>query len=261
MPDKDWVYHLTRKEIALLIKRGGMTTSLSRIGMPVPHPRGAFVQDRQKREPIECQDKLKEYLCHFLACGCSMEQVEQAQDLYIPFNFVVQGSNEADIPRLEQIETQYIERFKEMVPNVGRYNENKYFAAGRDFRVASKANDMLIRNKNHFLVRLAVQFVSYKFKVEETITASHVYFLKPGKNAESGYNDYKKHLGDATIVVLRVRKIDVPSLVQDDSEGRAMMTDKPVSPNIIQVMVNHDDFTKEDYRIDDKNWQPLANLQ
>lgn len=258
--DASWRYHLTRKEIALLIKRGGMTTSLSRIGMPIPHPKGAFAQDRKVKEGKECQEKLKEYLCHLLAHGCTMENIEQTEDLYIPFNFVIQGSNKADIPRLQQIERQYLARFKEVLLNVGRYDENKYYRFGRDFRVESLANTMLARKKNHFLVRLAVQFVSYKFKIEEVITATHIYFLKPGAIAVSGYKDYKKHLGDVTIVVLRVHKGNLPGLVQDDSEARAMMTHIPVTPDVIEVMVNHDNFPDENYRINDQNWQPLRNL-
>lgn len=260
MPDRDWVYHLTRREIALIIKRGGMTTSLSRIGMPVPHPRGAFVQDRQKREGTECQEKLRDLLAHVLACGVAKETIEQKPGQYFPFTMFVQGSNEIDIPGLEGVESLYLERYKKLLPNVKPFNENKYFEYGTSVPVRSMANTMLIRDKNHYLTRLAVQLVSYRFKIEETITASHIYFLKPGDDAKSGYRDYRQHLGDANIVVLRVLKADIPDLIQDDSEGRAMMTARPVHPDLIQVMVNHDDFPKEDYRTDDKNWQPIANL-
>lgn len=259
VPDAAWVYHLTRKEIALIIQRGGMTTALSRIGMPIPHPRGAFVQDRRKREGGECHEKLKMYLATYLAYGCTLDDVEQGDKQYVPFNLVIQGSNDVDIPKLDQIEEKYLERFKEALPKLQKYDANKFFQSGKNFLVESRASTMLIRNRNHYLTRLAVQYVSYRFKIEETITASHIYFLKP-QDAKSGYRDYRSHLGDATIVVLRVKKANLTNLVQDDSEGRAMMTDRPVLPAVIEVMVNHDNFPDEDYRIDDRNWQPLANL-
>lgn len=260
MKDAKWVYHLTRKEIALIIQRGGMTTSLSRIGMPIPHPRGAFVQDRRKREGGECYERLKMYLATYLAHGCTLDDIEQADKQYVPFNLVIQGSNDADIPKLDQIEEKYLERFKEALPKLQKYDANKFFQFGKNFLVEGRASTMLIRNRNHYLTRLAVQYVSFRFKIEETITASHVYFLKPGKDAVSGYRDYKSHLGDATIVVLRVHKDNLPDLVQDDSEGRAMMTSRLVLPTVIEVMEHHDNFPDEDYRCNVQNWQPLANL-
>ncbi|HEY0738529.1 MAG TPA: hypothetical protein VGD69_26665 [Herpetosiphonaceae bacterium] len=260
MKDADWLYHLTRKEVALIIKRGGMTTALSRIGMPVPHPKGAYVQNRKKKEETEFQQQLRGYLVDLMAHGYTREQILAVRDNYLPFHVVLRGSNEHDVWRVDAKEKEYLAQFRESLPGQAKYDRAKFNQAKKDINVEMLANTMLIRNKNHFLARLAVQYVTYRNNIEEIITASHIYFLKP-KDVHIPYNDYKKHLGDTTVVVLRVHKDNLPGLVQDDSEARAMMTKIPVLPNVIQVMENHEKFIDENYRSDARNWQPLANLQ
>ncbi|HEX6291890.1 MAG TPA: hypothetical protein VFZ66_22080 [Herpetosiphonaceae bacterium] len=260
MKDADWFYHLTRKQVALIIKQGGMTSAVHRIGRAVPHPFGAFVQNRKKKEASEYQQKLKGYLIDLMARGCSEGTLRRTRGVYVPFTLVLRGSNEDDVPRVDQLEAQYLNQYKRLLPNLGQFDRPTFNKLKKDVLVDELVNDLLVRDKNHFLARLAVQYVTYRNNIEEMITASHVYFLRPGC-AVDGYNDYKKHLDSNQIVVLRVHKDNLPGLVDDDSDYRAVMTERIVPANVIEVMQNHDNFTNEDYRSNAQNWQPLANLQ
>ncbi|HEY0601539.1 MAG TPA: hypothetical protein VGD58_01450 [Herpetosiphonaceae bacterium] len=256
MKDADWLYHLTRKNVALIIQKGGMTSALTRIGLPVANPRGAFVNNRKAKEEGEFQQKLKGYLTEMLRYGASKEQILQTKGVYVPFNLIIQGSNDYDVPRVDNIEKLYLDRYKGLLLIHG----NKEVKLKKDPTLEEMSQMMLVVDKNHFLSRLAVQYVAHRNNIEEAITASHVYFLKPD-SAVDGYKDYKKHLNSNDIVVLRVHRDNLPGLVDDDSDFRAKMTDRTVPPNVIEVMVNHDNFADEDYRSNAQNWQPLANLQ
>lgn len=259
MSDENWLYHLTAKSIALKVKSVGMTSALTRIGIPVANPQGAFAQNRQKMESAKFEQKLTGYLSDVLSRGCTKEKIKEVRGQYVPFSFVPRGSNEADFPRLTLIENQRLECYVRSIPSLGKPERKKKAQFRRDLAVKQLAQFMLRSDKNHFLARLAVQCVAFGYKIEESITASHLYFLKP-RYAVEGYNDYKKHLNAADMVMLRVHKNNVPGLVDDDSDHRAAMTKQTVGPGKIEVMKKLDHFTDLAYRCDAKNWQPLSAL-
>ncbi|QRK05068.1 hypothetical protein JQX13_33345 [Archangium violaceum] len=265
MRDSAWLYHLTTRKVALLIKDHGMTSELMRSGRAVAHPQGAFAKDRREREPKSTNNKLKAYLCDILSRGVSMDQIREEKGQYQPFVFEPQGSNEVDNPKLDGLEKgKFLSYVRLLLPNEGQVNRARRLRLGRDPEVEKAAKDMLLKDKSHFLVRLAIQYVACRFDIEETITASHIYFQKP-EYAAYCYDDYKKKLGDVPMVVLRVRKADVSLLVADDSDFRAMMTRHRVGAELIQLMEAHE-TTKEqpgfkdlNYRCNASNWIPLLS--
>src|ERR1051325_11560301 len=69
LSDNDWLYHLTRKHIAALIKQAGMMSWSTRIGRTVANPRGAFVGNRKEKEWDKQVQKIKGYITEILASG------------------------------------------------------------------------------------------------------------------------------------------------------------------------------------------------
>jgi hypothetical protein len=258
MSDANWLYHVTTKQIAKKIKTDGMTSALTRIGTAVANPKGSFAQNREKMERQKFEQRLKGYLIDILSRGCKEDIIKGVKGQFVQLNFVPQGNLAVDTQKLDNMDKQELEKYIKLLPKLGKPDPVKRRQFSKDSNVEQLAQSMLQADKNHFLSRLAVQYWAYRYKIEETITASHVYFLKP-KYAEDGYGDYQKHLGGAEIVVLRVQRKDLKNLVDDDSDFRAEMTKETVEPGLIEVMVNHQNFKNMNYRCDAKNWQALTS--
>ncbi len=258
MKDAKWLYHLTITNIAEKIKHYGMTSAKTRIGRAVANPQGSFAQNRKKMEQEKSKTRLVNYLAEFLARGCPIEKLKLTSGKYTPFAFTTTGKNQ-DFIELSRIETEALKQYALKFPKI------KEKAAWRDIKkfkgkeeVKEMAEFLLRSNKNHSLARLAVQYTAFSYKIEETITASHLYFLMP-KYAKDGYTDYIKHLRSSEIVILRVKKVKVMGLKQDDSDFRALMTEITVPPDLLEIMEDHTDFHDEDYRSDAKNWKKLTD--
>lgn len=123
--------------------------------------------------------------------------------------------------------------------------------------VKDLAEHLLRNNKNHFLARLAVQYTSFAYDIEEKITSSHIYFLQP-RYAKEGYLDYSKHLNSSDVVMLRVNKDHLVGLIQDDSDHRTVTTPNRVGPDVSEVMEQHNQFVDLDYRCDEQNWKSIS---
>ena len=118
MPDSDWFYHLTAKAMAQKIKAKGMTSALLRLGIPVANPQGAFVQNRKKMEGTKFEQQLTTYLLEVFCRGGSEQDVVQNKGNYVPFDFVPEGSNAADIARLDTIANQRLQGYLKSLPNL-----------------------------------------------------------------------------------------------------------------------------------------------
>lgn len=259
MRDAAWYYHLTNKWVAQKIKVGGMTSAVDRIQMAVANPNGAFVQDRKKKEAGRQKEQLVKYLADYLSRGCAETDITGAVGVYDPFRMELQGSNAEDIPALSEIELEYLTVYEQLLPTLSNRNLQAARFQRKKKSVQDLAEHMLRNSKSHFLVRLAVQYISFAYSIEEKITSSHIYFLQP-RFAEDGYSDYSKHLNSADVVMLRVNKDNLVGLIQDDSDFRAVMTPNRVAPDVIEVMEQHTQFGNVDYRCDEQNWKPISEL-
>lgn len=258
MSDADWRYHLTSRAVAQKIKSVGMSSNLSRIGMPVAAPKGAFNQDRQKKEADKQKAKLVEYLGALLARGAAADAISNSVKPFAPLAFTPVGNNGVDTPKLTQLEKQALQTFAQSLQGLGPDNWRKAGEFRRKKETQDLADTLLRSKKNHFLARLAVQVVSFTYKIEETISSSHIYFFLP-QYAEDCYRDYTKHLNTNDLVMLRVHKNDINGLVQDDSEFRAVMTKNNVAPSKIQVLTQLNQFTNTVSRSNNANWVAIAN--
>lgn len=258
MSESDWRYHLTSRAIAQKIKSVGMSSNISRIGMPVAAPKGAFNQDRLTKEPEKQKQKLLEYLGNFLARGVALDVLRNNTTKFSPLPFTPTGNNEVDTPRLSTLETQALGTFERSLRNLTKSDWRKAKEWRGKSEVQLAAENLLRSNKNHFLVRLAVQMVAFTYKIEETITSSNIYFFLP-KYADVCFRDYTKHLNTNDLVVLRVHKTKLVGEIADDSEFRAVMTPNNVAPANIEVMQNTAQFTNQAHRTNNSNWQPIYN--
>ena len=261
-PKNEWLYHLTRKSIALKIEEKGMTPAKTRIGRPVAPHTGAFAQNRRKVEHQKQKDRLAGYISQVTARGGSMENIKKTQGHYDRFEFTPDGNNDTDQPRLTSLEESRLKEYYNQVGATKKNDSYKFRQSQKDPAVKELAESLLSSNKNHFLARLAVQYESFRFKIEETITSNHIYFFTD-RDATSLYKTYKDHLNTNDIVVLRVLKKDVRGLEKDRSDPRpgTMMTTETVSPDRLEVMVNHTQFPSDSARHEPSNWEPLSQLQ
>lgn len=258
MSEADWRYHLTSKTIAQKIKTAGMKSTLTRISAPVAAPTVAFNQDRLSNEATKQKAKLGEYLANFLARGASLETLTGSKKPFTPLAFTPVGDNGLDTPKLTQMEKQALTTFAQALMGLGREDWRKAREWRAKPQVTQAADQLLRSNKNHYLARLAVQVVAFTYKIEETITASHIYFFLP-QYAEVCFRDYSKHLNSRDLVMLRVHKTKIPGLIQDDSEFRAKMTKSTVLPDAIEVMSNVSQFENKITRTNDANWVAIKN--
>ena len=257
MSESDYLYHLTTKTLAFKIKSGGLASALNRIGQAVANPHGAFAQNREEMEATKFKQKIMAYLGNVLSRGATERMIKEVKGQYVPFAFTPTGSNH-DHQKLTEIETGMLADYARLIHGLGPPNVARASHLRKQWSVECLAEDLRYGDKNHFLARLAVQVVAIGYKIEETITASHVYFLKP-LYAVGGYAEYRAHLNAVDLVMLRVLKSQV-STTPDDSDYRAEMTTDTVGPDKIEVMESHDRFTEEAYRCDEKNWKPLYSL-
>jgi hypothetical protein len=258
MSDADWRYHLTSRTIAQIIKTAGISSNLSRIGIPVAAPKGAFNQDRLSKEADKQQAKLVQYLAEFMARGTSADVLSKNNKLFVPLAFTPVGNNAVDTPKLTQLEKQSLATFAQSLHGLGPDNWRKAKELRGKKETTQLADKLLRSNKNHYLARLAVQIVSFTYKIEETISSSHIYFFLP-KYADACYRDYTKHLNTNDLVMLRVHKDNITRAVQDDSEFRAVMTRNKIGPEVIEVMSQINQFTNLAARCNDANWVAIRN--
>jgi hypothetical protein len=264
--DADFFYHLTRAEIARKIKLNGMTTAETRIGIRVANPVGAFNQNRQEKEAEKQEQKLREFLGDIVCripqydlnkCRNTLTTIANTPGVYAPFNYDPQGSNAVDVPALENLVSQRQNQYRQLVNLNGPRNGQVFRGLRNVVEIQTCATDLLRHRKAHFLSRLAVQAVAFQYKIEENITAAHVYFLKP-QDAVVGYNDYARHLNANEIVVLRVNQANIADRVPDDSDHRAVMVPRTVPANVLEIMANCANFTDINYRTNAANWQALT---
>ncbi len=122
--------------------------------------------------------------------------------------------------------------------------------------------DKLLKDKpQHVLVRLALEHATAYYRIEEIQTCSYVYFSKP-EQAVSNYSSYKKDIekGGGALVVLRVEIAKLTSPSQDPSDSTAIRTAFKVDSSLVMVMENHSSFANKEWRNDEKNWKPIAEL-
>jgi len=265
--DADWFYHLTRREIARRIKINGMTTAETRIGIRVANPVGAFNQNRKENEAEKQEQKLREFLSDIVCripqydlnkCRNTLATITNTPGAYAPFTYNPQGSNAVDVPALENLVNQRLNQYRVLVNLNGPRSGQVLRGLRNVAEIRNCATDLLRNRKAHFLSRLAVQAVAFQYKIEETITAGHVYFLKP-QDAVVGYNDYARHLNANEIVVLRVNQANIVDRVPDDSDHRAVMVPRTVPANVLEIMANCANFTNINYRTTGANWQALRD--
>lgn len=256
LPDDNWRYHLTTKPVAERIKSVGMSSQVVRIGRPVASPTGAFAVNKSNHLEQKIDEKIIAYLAKVLVCGGTREAIINAPDNYIPFAFDPLGSNELDVPRLVKIEEDVLQRFSNAIGARQTTSTPLARKVARD-QATQFAQGFQKQRRTHTITRLASQCVAYQYKIEETITSSHIYFFLP-KYAEICYSDYMKNLAGAEAVVLRVNISHLPGLMPDDSEFRAVMTRATVAASNIQFIAEHTSFPQLSYRRDDNNWAPLT---
>lgn len=251
--DDQWLYHVTSKTVAKIIQEKGLKSALLRLGRAVASPTGSFARDRQVKEPKAAESRLASYIADVMSRGSDEQAIRQAKGVYVPFAFTTTGSND-DFLRLTPLENSALQTYNVALRNVPRDNGKARAAKARAAVLAKE----LMGDKLHSLTRLAVQVTSWTFNIEETITASHVYFLTPGY-AVVGYNDYTKGMHADSIVVLRVRRDNVTNLVQDEADFRALRTRDAVGADKFMLMAPTSRFIELDYRCNAGNWVALAD--
>lgn len=256
MPEEDWLYHVTSKTVAKIIKAKGLRSALLRIGRAVASPTGSFNRDRKEKELDRTKARLAGYITDLLARGATENTLRAAPGVYVPFAFTTTGSND-DFLRLTPLEEAALGRYRLAHGGLQARNNQVARAVNTKNRAKVLAAE-LIGDKVHTLTRLAVQVTTWTYNIEETITASHVYFLLP-QYAVVGYNDYTKGMHVDSIVVLRVRKDDVTHLVQDEADFRALRTRDEVASDRFQLITTPSRFIELNYRCDDGSWSELSN--
>lgn len=286
-PDAEWMYHTTSKAIAKKIKTQGLKSALLRIGRAAAAPTGAFAKDRQKHEQKECLNRAIEIIRALSGAPhkLTLEEIGDSEVPYDPFDFKCSGSVD-DNGKLEKLKKQMIVAYaKDLLKVRQAAKKDKQGPANKPTPVNKDTTARLAEvllgieqvqynsakwaqvvtkfeegsaNRNHYVVRFAVQLMAYKYLIEEEITSSHIYFLKP-ECAEDGYKDYTKNVPKADRVVLRVRKDVIPpkELLPDESEGRALMTRVAVKPEDIEIIDEAEQFISDDYRCDAVNWDSI----
>jgi hypothetical protein len=280
VPDEEWLYHLTRRSVAARIQKDGMKSQFTLTGLRNAHPEGAFATEKKAKQRSRKETELKGYLRTLTTDGHTLETIRNTDLSYVRFNVMLVINNEKDRNNIErQAKLKFdefcrrLEKFTQqpdlpvLPPKSGPGNLSKIrsgpvvkqrtgIRSDNHQVLLQAAAEMFDRQPNHFLTELARQKVDYYYDSEEQITASHIYFLDP-KFAEQGYKDYSKTLNSNDLVVLRVRKADVPDAVQDQSEGKAVMAIGPVRPHLIDIMLRHNGFIEPGYRCNTANWMDI----
>ncbi|WP_261643472.1 hypothetical protein [Erwinia mallotivora] len=227
----EYVYHIANKNIAIMdIKTGGLKSASQLTGVSVARSEGAFATDRNNRFNKEIITRLKTALWHGSKYGYTVEQIKNKQYSFssIPVDINTDDSVAANTA-LRAYEQSFYQSF--FSPPAGKDLKTP----GKDLQ--KPAEDMLLNNQNHVLCRFAKEFTRLDFAIEERATSNHIYFFKDQYN-QVCYRDYTAfHGGEMQSRVLRV-KFDsniIGDLKDDQSDFRAFMTRKSVSPQYIEI--------------------------
>lgn len=265
----DYYYHLTSKSVGLLIKKNGMQSLLTRTGSNIAAPDGSFYQERKQKEAERRTSQLATYIFKLISQGYTEEQIIHTKgESYLPMQLVLIGSNKADIPKLEENEKQKLESYYACLPAPSVDGKSKVKTPMQRETIAQKkakkdklyvtARSILNGDSSHFLGKLATDYISNRYRIEELITTSHIYFIKP-EYLDIAYRDYTKRIPGEQ-VMLRVKKTNMTDVVNDDSEFRAVMTKSPVAPNYFDVMTDLSKIIGVQNQSNPSNWMPLSGL-
>ncbi|WP_147297911.1 hypothetical protein [Trinickia dinghuensis] len=206
------------------------------------------------------------YLVVCLANANSGDAWRDAVMAYTPFVHAATGSND-DYMSLSALEDAALSRFGKQIQG-DKFTLKPKGTVGIAKKPGTIAlRDTLVGNPDHYLTKLAIQCANYDFGVEAAITACHVYFLNTALERlifEGGYKDYTKLRSPSSIVVLRVRRVDVVGLEQDMADFRALRTKSDVPAARLEILVGtaiHTEFKRLDVRSRSDNWIPLTQWE
>jgi hypothetical protein len=260
--DGQYLYHMTSGSTVRFIADKGLRSSLLRMGMANASPSGAFEIDRKNNIEGKIQLKLHGYLLKLRSLDITAETISNTLGLYQLFTIATTGDN-TDHITLDNIEKSRLEEYcrlcgKQLVDTASQ--RSRLFKLRNDPSIRQLANSMIAAKKTHYLSRLATQVAAFKHRIEETITASHVYFFKPD-DADTCYNDYSKNFTTG-FVILRAKYADLTGLVADEAEGRAVRTRDAVQVDKLEILIDRNNpaqFKQLDFRCNAANWRKLAD--
>jgi|GEM_PF-4573199 len=260
-----WLYHITATKLLPTLKTNGLKSAYTRTGSLEASPDGSFVKDREANMPGKIDKKVHEFVAKLLVAGYNREAIKNTLGQYQPFVIALTSSIDDNIKVSDQ-EKEKLEQYVALLtkaesdPVIKNMNQAKQkinvSSVAKNLEVQAVSTGIALQS-THYLSQLARQYVEYTYKVEEYITAKHIYFFME-KYADVCFRDYTKHLRNPSSV-LRIKETDVPGVVQDMSEFRGKMTPENVPPGVIQVLNGGVDFLSSPQRSQDANWKSLSS--
>lgn len=275
----NYVYHLTTKATALLIKANGMTSTFSRTGEENAHSEGAFAKDRDAKTPAKIESYVSEALGFLLNAGVTLDELcrETGSVELLPAPKAT-GNVEKHAEDSNAIRDWFkneVDRYrKKFFPhavelsrqpaNVGSEYAKMKLTDRAKYR-KTEGPKFMRSHPNHFICTLAQAQTELYYGVEEALTVRGIYFTK-AQYAEIGYTEYSKHLGNEEIVILRVAKEKLTNPHDDPSEFKALRSEGKVEVGDIQVLIDHRRFlekvgqgpTQTNFRDVDSSWIGLG---
>ncbi|MFC4158412.1 hypothetical protein [Chitinimonas lacunae] len=297
--DTKWCYHLTSREAALQIRQGGLSSAYERSNKTSAKadPRGAFAQDRLLKEADKAQGKLIALLvdmCMRLEAQARMSDrakvidevsklVKEVDVHYEPWHYAISGDSRLDYDKTIELEKSRMNSYWQALTQglplpepTAPQGAGWASGASRHYRMHRKikalAAELLGRQHESFPVRFGREAAQYHYDIEEKVTAHYVYFFSEDQHTQQCYEDYRKKLNTAALVMLRVREADLGTqdtgkdkstdkgVEQDMAEFRGKKTDKTVPAELLQYLLDHSRFIDPHYRSHPANWRPLSEL-
>lgn len=259
-----WLYHITATKLLPTLKTNGLKSAYSRTGNLEASPDGAFVKDRDANMPGRIEKKVNEFVATLLAGGFHRQAIKNTPGQYQPF-IVALTSSIDDNEKVTFQQKEKLQLYAELLgkgesdpvlKNMAKTKQKvSALTISRNPEIRSVSAGIALQS-THYLSQLARQCVEYSYRIEEYITAKHIYFFME-KHAEDCFRDYTKHLRNPSSI-LRVRETSVPGVEQDMSEHRGKMTTEDVPPAVIQVLKGDVDFLQSQARANDANWTALT---
>ena len=260
-----WLYHITATKLLPTLKTTGLKSAYSRTGNLEASPDGAFVKDREANMPNKIERKVNEFVATLLASGFNRQAIKDTPGQYQPF-IIATTSSIDDNEKLDEQQKAKLQHYASLltkgesdtvVKNMTKAKQRiSALTISRNTEIQSVSAGIALQS-THYLSQLARQYVEYRYRIEEFITAKHIYFFMD-KHAEDCFRDYTKHLRNPCSI-LRIRETSVPGVAQDESEYRGKMTTEDVPSSVIQVFDGDADFLKSQDRTADANWSALTS--